>query len=265
MTLSGIATGVLLQSPHMNISLIVPCYNEESNFQKGVLDKIGNYIKDDSRFAEVLIVDDGSTDKSREVIQTKYLNQFSKFRLVAAPHQGKAMTVITGIKEAVGTFVFFTDADLATPIEEVEKLIAEQERTRAEIVIGSRGSTRPDAPLARKIMALGMITIRSLIVGLHGIKDTQCGFKLFQREAALKVIEKLVVFKRKSVGSQASVSAIFDLEFLFIAKKLGYDVREISVFWRHVETRRVSFVKDVIESLIDMARLKWYEMKGRYE
>jgi hypothetical protein len=66
------------------------------------------------------------------------------------------------------------------------------------------------------------------------------------------------------VGSQASVSAIFDLEFLFISKKLGYDIREVPVSWRHVETRRVSFVKDVIESLLDMSRLKWYEMQGRY-
>jgi hypothetical protein len=78
------------------------------------------------------------------------------------------------------------------------------------------------------------------------------------------VIEKLVVFKRKTVGNQASVSAIFDLEFLFIASKLKYKIVEVPVFWRHVETRRVSFFKDVYESLTDMARLKWYEMKGRY-
>ncbi len=247
------------------ISLIIPCYNEVSNFQKGVLDKIGNYVRDDERFIEVLIVDDGSSDESREVVEKRYLNQFPKFRLVACPHRGKAPTVISGIQEAKGDFIFFTDADLATPIEEVEKLIDAQVTSRAPLIIGSRGAVRPDAPLTRKMMALGMITIRTIIVGLPGIKDTQCGFKLFDRKTALNVIDKLVVFKRKTVGNQASVSAIFDLEFLFIASKLKYKIVEVPVFWRHVETRRVSFFKDVYESLTDMARLKWYEMKGRYQ
>jgi glycosyltransferase involved in cell wall biosynthesis len=249
----------------LTISLIIPCYNEVSNFQKGVLDKIGNYVRDDERFIEVLIVDDGSSDESREVVGKKYLKQFPKFRLVMCPHRGKAPTVISGIQEAKGDFVFFTDADLATPIEEVEKLLDAQASSGAPLIIGSRGAVRPDAPLTRKIMALGMITIRTIIVGLPGIKDTQCGFKLFDRKTALNVIEKLVVFKRKTVGNQASVSAIFDLEFLFIASKLKYKIVEVPVFWRHVETRRVSFFKDVYESLTDMARLKWYEMRGRYK
>jgi glycosyltransferase involved in cell wall biosynthesis len=235
-----------------------------SNIQKGVLDKIGNYTRDDDRFIEVLIVDDGSTDESRTVITKRYLKQFPKMRLVPAPHQGKAMTVIRGIREAKGTHVFFTDADLATPIEEVEKLIDECTTTTAHIVIGSRGATRPDAPLTRKILSWGMILTRAILVGLPGIKDTQCGFKLFETAAALKVIDHLVVFKRKTVGSGASVSAIFDLEFLFIAQKSGCVIREVPVIWRHVETRRVSFVKDTIESLTDMSRLKWYEMRGRY-
>ncbi len=256
----------VIHRTHMNsISLIIPCYNEVSNFQKGVLDKIGNYVRDDERFIEVLIVDDGSTDESRDVITSKYLKQFPKFRLVCCSHRGKAPTVISGIQEAKGKYVFFTDADLATPIEEVEKLIEVQKSTGTPLVIGSRGAVRPDAPITRKIMALGMIMVRTLIVGLPGIKDTQCGFKLFDRTVALSVIDKLVVFKRKTVGRQASVSAIFDLEFLFIANRLRYKIVEVPVFWRHVETRRVSFFKDVYESLTDMARLKWYEMKGRYQ
>lgn len=249
----------------MSISLIVPSYNETSNLQKGVLDKIGNYTRDDARFGEVLIVDDGSTDDSREIVKSKYLPRYEKFRLIEAPHGGKAHTVIRGIKEARGEMVFFTDADLATPIEEVEKLIDAQTRTHADFVIGSRGATRPDAPLTRKIMAMGMIVIRSIFFGLPGIKDTQCGFKLFDRTKALTVIDRLQVFRRRTIGSQASVSAIFDLEFLFIGRKLGCTITEVPVTWRHVETRRVSFVKDVIESLIDMARLKWYELKGKYE
>ncbi len=248
----------------MSISLIIPIFNEAANLQKGVLDKIGNFTKDDPRFLEVVIADDGSTDETSDLVLKEYLPRFPKFRLLTLPHGGKANTVISATKDARGEFVFMTDADLATPIEEANKLITEQSKTDAPIVIGSRGIRRPDAPLTRTILALGMVILRSTLFGLKGIKDTQCGFKLFHRDTALKIIDKLLVFKRKSVGSQPSVSAIFDLEFLFIAKKMKCNIQEVRVFWRHVETKRVSFVKDMIESLTDMARLKWYDMRGMY-
>lgn len=249
----------------MNISLICPCYNEELNIQKGVLDKIGNFTKNDSRFVEIIIADDGSTDKSKELVKKDYLAIFPKMRLLELPHGGKANTVIAATKASKGDFVFISDIDLATPIEDAYKLITRYEETNSPIVIGSRGATRPDAPLTRKIMALGMIMLRTMLIGLARIKDTQCGFKLFKRDVALSIFEKLLVFKRKEVHGQASVSAIFDLEFLYLARKFGHNIEEVPVVWRHVETKRVSFVKDVIESLIDMARLKWYDMKGKYK
>ncbi len=248
----------------MSISLIIPIFNEATNLQKGVLDKIGNFTKDDSRFLEVVIADDGSTDETCQIIRREYLPHFPKFRLLTLPHGGKANTVIAATKDARGEFVFMTDADLATPIEEANKLIEKQMESHAQIVIGSRGIRRPDAPLTRTVLALGMVILRTTLFGLRGIKDTQCGFKLFHRASALKIFENLLVFRRKTVGTQASVSAIFDLEFLFLAKKMRYDIREVRVFWRHVETRRVSFVKDMVESLTDMARLKWYDIRGMY-
>jgi len=248
----------------MSLSLIIPIFNEAANLQKGVLDKIGNFTKDDPRFLEVVIADDGSTDETCELVRKEYLPHFPKFRLLTLPHGGKANTVIAATKEAQGDLVFMTDADLATPIEEANKLIEKQLQTHSQIVIGSRGIRRPDAPLTRTVLALGMVILRSTLFGLKGIKDTQCGFKLYDRATALTIFEKLLVFKRKSVGKQPSVSAIFDLEFLFLARKLGYDIREVRVFWRHVETKRVSFVKDMVESLTDMARLKWYDIRGMY-
>ncbi len=84
----------------MKISLIIPCYNEETNLQKGVLDKIGNFTRDDRRFREVVIVDDGSTDSSKKIIKEKYISQFPKFVLIENDHQGKAASVITGIKKS---------------------------------------------------------------------------------------------------------------------------------------------------------------------
>lgn len=248
----------------MSITLLVPIFNESTNLQKGVLDKIGNFTKDDDRFIEVLIADDGSTDDTCDILKKHYLPQFPKFRLFTLPHGGKANTVIAGMREARGELVFMTDADLATPIEEANKLITVQKESGAHVVIGSRGIRRPDAPITRTILALGMVILRSVMFGLPGIKDTQCGFKLFEKKSAIEVIDSLLVFKRKSVGKEASVSAIFDLEFIFIAHKKGNKIKEVPVIWRHVETKRVSFFKDMVESLIDMARLKWYDVRGRY-
>jgi glycosyltransferase involved in cell wall biosynthesis len=246
----------------MSISLIIPCYNEEANIQKGVLDKIGNFTQEDSRFKEVLIVDDGSNDLSKVIIKEKYLSRFPKFKLIENQHQGKAFAILEGINKSVSDYIFFSDIDLATPIEESERLI--KETNKYQIVIGSRNNRREGAPLLRKIMAVGFITVRDFVIGLKGIKDTQCGFKLFQKKAALRIIGKLNVYhnKRKAIGS--SVSAGFDLEFLFVAIKLGYKVKEIPVNWLHVETKNVNFVKDSIESLIDIIKIKYFDLIGKY-
>jgi len=248
----------------MQISLIVPCYNEEVNIQKGVLDKIGNYTQNDQRFSEVIIVDDGSSDSSKAVIENKYLKSYPKFHLIQNSHQGKAFAVLTGIKQAKADYIIFTDIDLATPIDEVEKLIAKT-KEGGQIVIGSRNNSRAGAPLLRKIMAKGFIFIRNIIIGLKGIKDTQCGFKLFEKRAALEIIDKLQVFHNNRIAKDSSVSAGFDIEFLFLGQKLGYKIIEVPVIWRHVETKNVNFIKDTIETLIDIFKIKLSDLQGKYQ
>src|SRR3989339_758856 len=247
----------------MKISLIIPCYNEEVNIQKGVLDKIGNYTAGDVRFSEILIVDDGSNDSSKTVIINKYFKTFSKFKLIENSHQGKAFAVLTGIRRAKGDYVMFTDIDLATPIDEVEKLIFKIE-SGGQIIIGSRNNSRAGAPLMRKIMAKGLIFIRNMIIGLKGIKDTPCGFKLFERATALQIIDKLQVFHDKRIAKDSSVSAGFDIEFIFLGQKLGYKIIEVPVVWRHVETKNVNFIRDTIETLTDIFKIKLLDLQGRY-
>ncbi len=247
----------------MHISLIIPCYNEELNIQKGVLDKIGNYTKNDIRFDEVLIVDDGSTDSSKSIIREKYLKIFPKFKLVENQHQGKAYAVITGIQKATSEYVIFSDMDLATPIEEAERLV-KAVGDNYPVVIGSRSSGRKGAPLPRKIMAMAAIMIKRVIIGLPDIKDTQCGFKLFKRSNAMTIIDKLKVFDRKRSVSGSSVSAGFDMEFLFVASKLHYNIKEIPVDWKHVETKHVNFVKDSVEGLKDIMLIKYFDLKKAY-
>lgn len=248
----------------MKISLIIPCYNEETNLQKGVLDKIGNFTQNDSRFAEVLIVDDGSTDKSLDIINRRYVKNFPKIKLIKNPHQGKAYAVITGIKKAQGDHVAFSDIDLATPLEELEKLIKEVP-SGFPIIIGSRSSQRRGAPILRKIMALGGMIIRNFIIGIKGVKDTQCGFKLFKKSAALDIIKRLQVFGNQKEVVGSSVSAAFDMEFLFLATKLKYRIKEVPVIWKHVETKNVNFIKDSIETLRDIFRIKYLDLTGAYK
>ncbi|MCL4374659.1 glycosyltransferase [Patescibacteria group bacterium] len=245
------------------ISLIIPCYNEETNIQKGVLDKIGNYTKANPEFGEVIIVDDGSTDATKTIIRSRYLPQYPKFSLRENRHQGKAFAVISGIKTAHHPYVMFSDIDLATPIEEAEKLIA-QIANHSQIIIGSRNYRRENAPVLRKVMAVGFIFVRNLLIGLKGIKDTQCGFKLLEKTAALKVIDRLRVFRPRSTISGSSVSAGFDLEFLFLAAKFGYKITEVPVIWRHVETKNVNFLKDSIETITDILKIKFYDLRGSY-
>lgn len=246
----------------MKISLIIPCYNEEANIQKGVLDKIGNFTLKDNRFLEVIISDDGSTDKTKRIIKEKYLPLFPKFKLLENPHQGKGYVIISGIKKSQGDYVMFSDMDLATPIEEAEKLI--KELKKYQIIIGSRKDSRQGAPLIRKIMAKGFIIIRNFLIGLKNIKDTQCGFKIFEKKAALKIINSLKVFHQKRKTKGSSVTAGFDLEFLFLASKYGFKIKEVPVLWRHVETKNVNFIKDTIETLKDILKIKYFDLTKKY-
>ncbi len=246
----------------MKISLVLPCYNEEANLQKGVLDKIGNFVKEDDRFTEVIIVDDGSSDKSKKFIKEKYLVHFPKFKLIENTHRGKAYAVITGINHSKGDYVMFSDIDLATPIEEANKLI--NQLKAYSIVIGSRSSQRAGAPLARKIMAKGAIVVRDIFLNLRGIKDTQCGFKLFEKKAAQHIFNHLRVYKDGHTIEGSSVSVGFDIEFLFLATKLGYKIKEIPVVWKHVETHNVNFLKDSFEGFLDILKIKFADLQGKY-
>lgn len=247
----------------MKISLIIPCYNEESNLQKGVLDKIGNYVQEDERFIEVLIVDDGSTDNSKEIIKERYLSLFPKFKLIENDHKGKAFAIIAGIQKANAEYVMFSDIDLATPIEEAEKLV-QGLADGYKIVIGSRNVERKGAPFLRKLMAVGLIVVRGLFIGLYTIRDTQCGFKAFEKKTALSIIDKLRVFRTDKKVTGSSVSAGFDVEFLFLAKRMNFTIKEVPVTWRHVETKNVNFIKDTVETLKDVIKIKLNKLSGAY-
>jgi glycosyltransferase involved in cell wall biosynthesis len=234
-----------------------------ANLQKGVLDKVSHYLLKQKYSFEVIIVDDGSTDGSIEFIE-KFVKENANFKLIKNRHTGKAGAVSTGMLNGKGEYLLFTDMDQATPIEEVEKLIP-YFRKSYDIVIGSRNSKREGAPWTRILMARGMMFLRTLIVGLHGIDDTQCGFKMFKKDVSRKLFGKL---RKLHNGFQevtgSSVTAGFDVELLYLAQKMGYKIKEVPVNWLYVETRRVNPLKDSLQGFLDLLIIKQNAIKGKY-
>jgi dolichyl-phosphate beta-glucosyltransferase len=246
------------------LSVIIPCYDEMANLQKGVLEKVHNYLKKQKYSFEVIIVDDGSKDGSVEFLE-KFAKENPEFRLVSGKHYGKAGAVTKGVLEANGEHVLFTDMDQATPIEELDNLLPMFDKGY-DIVIGSRGTIRKGAPWTRAIMGRGMILIRTLIVGLPNVKDTQCGFKMFRGEVAQNLFAKIDKIHNgfHTIGG-SNVSAGFDVELLYLAKMEGYKMKEVPVKWLYVETRRVNPVNDSIEGFLDLLRIKKNAINGKYK
>ena len=243
--------------------MVIPSYNEMANLQKGTLDKVEHYLSKQKYDFEIIVVDDGSTDGSREFVK-KFSKENKKIRIIEGQHSGKAGAVTAGVLSAKGDYILFTDMDQATPIEEIEKLLPEIE-DGFDVVIGSRQGQRKGAPFTRKVMAKGMIVLRSTIVGIPDIKDTQCGFKLFTKKAAGDIFEKV---KNVHDGFHSihgsSVTAGFDIEVLFVAESMGYKIKEVEVIWLYVETRRVSPLKDSVDGFMDLLRIRKNILNGKY-
>lgn len=246
------------------LSVVIPSYNEMVNLQKGVLEKVERFLsKQFDKNYEVIIVDDGSDDGSREFVE-KFVQDNPRFRLLKNPHLGKAGAVTAGVLVAKGEIVLFTDMDQATPIEEVNKLLPYFEE-EFEIVIGSRSGQRKGAPFSRLLMARGMILLRSIIVGMRGISDTQCGFKAFKRSVVQDVFGKIKKIRGEKTVQGSMVTAGFDVELLYLAQKKGYKIKEVPVSWLYVETRRVNPIYDSIQGLFDLIRIKINDLKEVYD
>lgn len=244
----------------IKLSVVIPAYNEASNINDGVLDQVNDYLKKQSYAYEVLLVDDGSKDNTVEVLKKEIKNK-PNFRLIENPHGGKAITVMTGMLKSTGEIAVFTDMDQATPISQIEKVLPKFEEGY-DIVIGSRQG-RKGAPLVRKVVALGFALIRRIIVGLP-FSDTQCGFKAFNRQSIETVFPGLLREWKTKKEAGAAVNAGFDVEALFVAKKKGYKILEVPVQWHHVGTERVQLIKDSIEAVKDMLRIRLNDLRGNY-
>lgn len=252
------------------LSVVIPAYNEQKNLKKGVLDQVWNYLKSVDYSWEVIVVDDGSTDDTRKILKRLQNSKLAtpKVRLIENRHGGKAWTVMTGLLAAKGEIALFTDMDQATPIGEVEKLLPKFNeglpagRQGYDIVIGSRHG-RTGAPFLRKLMAYGFAFLRNIILGLP-FRDTQCGFKAFNQKAIKKIIPKIKDEWGILHTKGGAVNAGFDVEVLYLAKKLGFKIAEVDVQWKYVGSERVQFVKDAAAAIYDMLRIRWNDLVGKY-
>jgi glycosyltransferase involved in cell wall biosynthesis len=240
---------------HPRLSIVIPAFNESARIEDA-LERVMSCVAERRWDAEVVVVDDGSKDNTAEIVH-QWMVRHPRLHLVQNPgNKGKGYSVRNGLLQAAGDIVMFTDADLSAPMEEAERLIAAIE-DGADVAIGSRWMDRTrqtiHQPLYRQFFGRCFNWITRTVMGLP-FKDTQCGFKAFKRPAA-QVIFRLQTIERWG----------FDPEILFIARKLKYVIREVPVTWGHDERSRMSYLKDGMKMLEDMARIRANSLAGRYD
>ncbi len=238
------------------LSIVVPAYNEAARFLS-LFRKLAAFCERRHGSVELLLVDDGSRDNTGAVIEESLRAE----ALLRAPAQaiqtnrGKGYSVQHGMREAQGEWILSTDADLSSPIEEVEKLLDAVEREQAAAAIGSRALDRSlvgvhQAPL-REWSGRAFNIVMRLATGLP-FRDTQCGFKLFRRDAAR------VIFERQRLEGFG-----FDVEDLMIARLHGFKVVEVPVRWDNVEGTKVSALTGA-RAFWDLVVVRWHQMRGSY-
>lgn len=243
------------------LSVILTNYNEEATLKKGVLDEVLKYLSSQKFSHELVLVDDGSTDSTLELL-SDFAKGHKSVRVVANPHMGKAAGVITGALAGRGEVILFTDTDQSTPISEFDKFLPVL-KSGSDIVIGSRPS-RPGAPLFRQVLAYGMILMRTLVLRLP-YRDTQCGFKALTRPAAQKIFTTMKHVHPLTSINYPTTNPGFDLEILYLARKFGFSVTEVPVQWFYRESKRVAFFKDAVNGMKELFLVRYRSLTKAYK
>ncbi|MCW5877943.1 MAG: glycosyltransferase family 2 protein [Anaerolineales bacterium] len=234
------------------ISLIIPAYNEERRLPES-LAKIRDFVQTQPYRSEVLIIENGSTDRSFDVAEA-FCRAHTGFRVLRAAGRGKGLAVKLGMLEARGELRLMLDADLSMPVEEVSRFLALLQGG-VPVVIGSReapGAVRYNEPEHRHIGGRAINTMIRLLA-LPGLHDTQCGFKGFRAEAAE------ALFRRQTIMGWA-----FDVEILYIARLLGYQILELPIPWYYSPQSHVRPLHDALQMLRDVLTVRRNARQGRY-
>lgn len=237
-----------------NLSVIIPAFNEESRLGPS-LSRIREYFAAAGIKYEIIVVDDGSADGTASVASG--FDSDCVKTISNTINRGKGFSVRRGVMEASGEMILFSDADLSTPIEEFEKLKIAMERTGADVAAGSRALAASEIvrrqPFYRELMGKVFNKIARLLT-FGGIKDSQCGFKLFRREAAKTLF-----------GAAVIDGFAFDAEIIFLAQKKGLKVAEVPVKWFDNPNTRVNAVSDSARMLAELIKIRLNYISGKYK
>ena len=241
--------------PYPSISIVIPAYNEALRIGQ-TLKRVLGCVSSQGWQAEVLVVDDGSSDGTCDIVR-QFMASHSELHLVHNPgNRGKGYSVRNGLLQAVGEFVMFTDADLSAPMQEADRLF-DALLAGADVAIGSRWLDRSrqtqHQPMYRRLFGRCFNGVTRLVMNLP-YADTQCGFKAFRRPAAQ------MIFRLQRVERWG-----FDPEILFIARRLGFKISEVPVSWGHDERSKMSYLRDGAKMLEEMAVIRTNSLLGRYE
>lgn len=236
-------------------SIVIPAYNEAERLG-ATLDKILEYVQARELSVEIVVANDGSRDRTAEIVNSCAARN-PIVRLVENPgNRGKGYSVRNGMLHARGQILLFSDADLSSPIEESEKLFRSLD-DGADVAIGSRWVhaelQTQRQPLYRQLFGRVFNLLLRITLGLK-FKDTQCGFKAFNRKAAE------LLFPRQRIDRWG-----FDPELLFLAKRFGLKVSEVPVAWAHSPGTRISPLTDGMKMFVEMLRIRWYGITGKYK
>jgi dolichyl-phosphate beta-glucosyltransferase len=242
-----------MNSAPPELSIVIPSFNEELRLP-GTLAHISSYILASGREIEVIVVDDGSSDRTADVANS-FRGEIQRLRVVSNnENRGKGYSVRHGMMEAQGRIVLFTDADLSAPIEEADKLVAAL--ADHDVAIGSRAMDRSLIAVRQSVFReyAGIIFnfIVRTILRLPFV-DTQCGFKAFRRERCR------VIFEQQRIERFG-----FDPELLYLARHHGLRAAEIPVRWAHSPATKVSMFRDSLQMFLDVFIIRWNSLSGRY-
>jgi len=248
----------------MDYSIVMPAYNEEDKITS-TLTQVVNFMRGFCSSFEVIVVNDGSADDTAQKIED-YASENPEVRLITNSHKGKGFAVWTGMMEAKGDFIYMADADLSAPIEELKKLSVWAKDQNFDIVIGSRegfGARRIGEPFYRHVMGR-FFNFLVQIVALPGINDSQCGFKLFKNNAAKDIFNRLLVYGEEAKEIDTTYFGAWDVEVLYLAKKLGYTIKQVPVTWTYVKSKRFNPIRDAIKMARDVFKVRLNDLGGRY-
>ncbi len=241
------------------LSIVIPAYNEEERLGK-TLSETFDYLAEQDYTSELIVIDDGSRDRTVEIAESFLSRSSTKTKLTTLKNpgnRGKGYAVRNGMLHASGEIHLFFDADLATPLDQIPKVVQPILNGQYDVVFGSRAMNEAvievEQSILRRLRGRGGNLLIRLLTGMD-IMDTQCGFKAFRRQASQSV------FPLQQVEGFG-----FDPEILFIANKQGWRWKETPVVWRHVEGSKVTMFSATVSVFTEVCKIRWNDLMGKYD